>query len=296
MSQSLRRQDPGYGQGSHAIDAEDVDAFLVEPREVAEVVRTVLRSPDYRPPLLPAAAMEVHRLSMQSRVDFDAVVAVLEQDQVLASDVLRVAQSPMFARRIPPATLADAVSRLGLGNIRDIVFGVAFGGKVFRAPGYAEVMESIRGHSVATAQVARLLAKGTAVADYAFLCGLLHDVGAAAIVLALADVGRGVAPEALAGVLSDLHEEAGLLLLEAWDLPDQLRDAVAGHHRPTRCEGALALVAHVVASECGRGLQVASIETDEVSSVQLSRACKLLNLSDSGLERLRKQAASILAA
>lgn len=296
MSRSHRRHESGYGQGIHTINVDDVDAFLVDPGEVAELVHNILRSPDYRPPLLPAAAMEVHRMSMSSRVDFDAVVAVLEQDQVLASDVLRVAQSPMFARRVPPASLGDAVSRLGLGNIRDIVFGVAFGAKVFRAPGYAEVMESIRDHSVASAQIARVLAKGTAVADYAFLCGLLHDVGAAAVVLALAQAQRRVAPEALATALYELHEEAGQVLLEAWDLPQQLLSAIAAHHAPSEREGALALVAHTIASELGHPLRVTNLDVEPESASQLVRACELLRLSEAGLDRLRRDAATVLAA
>ena len=296
MRTSQRPVNPDYGRGHHVIHHEDVEELLVDPVEVRARVRAVWSAPDYHPPLLPAAAMEVHRLSREPRVDFDEVVEVLEDDQVLASDILRVAQSPAFVRRRPPSSLRDAVSRLGLSNLRDIVFGVAFQAEVFRAPGYAEVMEAVRDHSVGAAHVARLLARGTPVAEYAFLCGLLHDVGAAAVVLALAETRRSVAPEALACVVEELHEEAGAMLFDAWDLPPSLRTAVTGHHAPQTREAALALVAHEVANEAGRALWVGGQEAERVGPARFDRACEILNLRPDGLEKLRAEAAELLEA
>ncbi|MFK7989731.1 MAG: HDOD domain-containing protein [Sandaracinaceae bacterium] len=286
-------RDANYGNGSHALSSSECNAVLNRPAEVATLVRSLLRSPGYQPPRLPAAAMEIHRLSMKPRVDFAAVVDVLEGDQLLASEALRIAQSASYARAVPPASLRDAVQRLGMNNVRDIVMRAAMTSKVFRAKQYESAMESVRKHSVATGVVARLLAKGSPVGEYAYMCGLLHDVGAAAVLLALADAKRDVPLELLGEVVEELHEEAGMAMLEAWKLPPNLAGAIGNHHHPTSKEGALALIAHTVASECGFGVFIGGpIETERPERTK--DACKLLRLTPEGLDKLREQAAAAL--
>lgn len=289
-----RQRTIGYGRGEHTITTAELDELMVDPEEVRTHVRRAFAAPDYHPPRLPAVALEVQRMSTAKDVDLSAVVAVLERDPMLVSEVLRVAQSPFFARRVPPSSISEAVSRLGLSNIRDIVFGVTFSAKVMRAPGYSELSESIRKHSVASAYVARRLARGTPVAEYAFLCGLLHDIGLTAIALVLGGLGRKVAPEALMPVLRELHEEAGRVVALAWELPPSLEPAIAAHHAPSSKEAALALVAHQVAAECGFGVEVSGMDGDTSAPVSVAEACRTLRLTDEGLDALRAEADSLL--
>lgn len=253
-----------------------------------------MASPEYHPPVLPVAALEVHRLPSQSGVDLGDIVTVLERDVTLAAEVLRFARSTHFARATPPSSLRDAVSRLGLSNVRDLVFRISLESRVFRAPGYQGVMESLRGHSVASAKVARHLAAGSPQGDYTFLVGLLHDVGAVAVVLAMAQLQKKVAPESLATVIHDLHEEVGAALLESWKLPESLRAAIDGHHHPSDTHSALAYIAHTISTENGFGLDIDGFPVSTFRPVQFARACEIVRLDEAGLESLRGDAADFL--
>ena len=118
-------------------------------------------SKDYRPPVLPAVAMQVHNLTRRNDTAISDVVALVRRDPLLAADVLRRAQSPMFATKVAPRTLEDAASRLGMNGLRDLVFEVALGGKVFRAKGFEEPMDALRKHCLLVAYCTQAVAQMT---------------------------------------------------------------------------------------------------------------------------------------
>ncbi|MCA9606972.1 MAG: HDOD domain-containing protein [Myxococcales bacterium] len=286
--------DPEYGRGVHVVDSGEMDALFVDAAEVREQIRSIIGAPDYRPPLLPAAAMEVHRLSQKRDVEIRHVVETVEKDPVLAGSLLRMARSPMYAGAVPPDSLEEAVARLGLHRIRDLAFEVAMASKVFRAPGYGELMDSLRDHSVATAHAARAVGRATGRSDEAFLCGLLHDVGAVAIVLALVETGRKVAPEVLAMLISDLHEEAGEVLLHAWDLPEALVPAVTKHHVPKSPGGAVVRLAEQITDELGFGVKIGPMEVEPPQDRELLRSLDILHIDAATLEDLRREVEPVL--
>jgi HD-like signal output (HDOD) protein len=202
--------------------------------EVKRLLRQLLSSPGYRPPVLPQVAVELVQLSQRPSVQFEEVVKLLAQDPVLAARTLSIAQSAAYAARSPILSLHQATVRLGLKGMRDLVLEAALHLKVFRAPGYEQAMERLARHSAATAHVVRAVCRRTRVdAEYAFLCGLLHDVGFAVGLLALAAEGRwrGAGFEALAPVLDEVHEEAAGIVTRLWKLPEAIQGVVARHHQ-----------------------------------------------------------------
>ena len=154
---------------------------------VAHLQRT-FSSPSYKPPMLPQVAVELLQLAQQPDVDFEDAVALLEKDPVLATRVLSIAQSATYASRSPISTLHQATVRLGLKTMRDVVLEAALNLKVFRVPGFEAAMERLARHSTATAHIMRAICRRTRVeTEFAFLCGLIHDVGFAASLLALSN-------------------------------------------------------------------------------------------------------------
>jgi HD-like signal output (HDOD) protein len=229
--------------------------------EVTSRVQKTFASPAYRPPMLPAVALDVLELSQKADVDFEQVVRLLEKDPVLAAKVLSISQSAAYATRTPILSLRTAVVRLGLKTLRDIVLEAALHLKVFRVPGFEPAMARLARHSTASAHVIRAICRRTRVeTEYAFLCGLLHDVGFAAALLALSgDPQLGRAPfEALAPVVDDVHDEASGLLARLWKLPAQVQRVVARHHdlgkEPEPVSAAL-VVAEQLVWEAGAGIE-----------------------------------------
>jgi HD-like signal output (HDOD) protein len=294
--------DPTYGRGQHAIGSEGI---LVEsPEKFAARLRAHFTSPGYTPPLLPAVALEVHSLSQQPDVDADKVVAIMRKDPMLAGRVLKIAQSAAFATSGSITSLKDAVVRLGLRNLSEIAWEVSLGMRVFRSPVYAEPMEMVRRHSSACAHLSRLVSSFTSIAsEYAFLCGLLHDVGLAAALIVLGEqkgTAAGMDPTLLGVALRQCHQEASAVVARLWKLPQDVQ-LVLGHHHEVLIDGHVHPLAAVVAlaedlsRELGLGVVLYGQDCDMTSDSALTYARDALDFDRARMEKLRKEAKKLIA-
>jgi len=112
----------------------------------AELIET-FNDPEYRPPPLPSVALELMSLSNRDDATIDRVVRLLEQDEMLAGGVMRLIGSPLYAGRSRIRSLKEAVVRLGVRTVRDLVFETALHQGVFALAEYSETIEQIRRHS-----------------------------------------------------------------------------------------------------------------------------------------------------
>lgn len=221
--------------------------------QVAEGLRRVFGSPGYKPPMLPSVALEIHELSCHPDIDTNKLIGVLERDPMLAGHVLKVANSPMFRGRDAETSLRSAVLRLGLKNLGEVVFELALHMRVFRSADYTEIMEDLRRHSTACANLCRLLAtRAGQDPENAFLCGLLHDIGTAAILIVLGERRKtepALDPAVLDEVVRQIHEHVSGMLVRLWKLPDEVVEVVAHHHGKDVVESAPALSAVVALAD-----------------------------------------------
>jgi putative nucleotidyltransferase with HDIG domain len=245
----------------------------IDPVELTAAVQQALASPTFRAPTLPAVALEVMQLAARPNVQFGEVIDVLQRDPVLAARVLSIAQSAFYASRSPVMSLHQATIRLGLKTLRDLVLEAALHLKIFRVPGHDEVMARLFRHSTAVAHVTRAICRRTLVnAEYAFLCGLLHDVGFAAALLAIVDrpEWKRLPLEGIAPVLDAVHVDASGLLARQWKLPLPIQNVVSHHHdvvvngRVEQANAAL-VIAEQLCWEAGAGMLPPPDDADPMS-------------------------------
>jgi HD-like signal output (HDOD) protein len=279
----------------------------VDRSVLARMFLDAFNSPGYQPPLLPSTAIELMQIARRPDVTFPVVAGILEKEPMLASQVLRLAQSPIYRRAEPIRSLEQAASRLGLRTLADLFVQASVTAKVFRAPAYEGAMNKLRDHAVATAIVARLVCRETSHADeYAFLCGLLHDVGAAACIIVLGEKYGGgskkgepaspvVPVKAFWPVIAEIHEATAMKLADLWQLPADVR-LVIGHHHTLVVGGmvhplaAVICIAEAIATDLGHFLE------PEVDPKQRLRAEEALRLSPAQLDGIRKKAKDLLSA
>lgn len=202
---------------------------------------TIFKSPKYRPPVLPSVAIELSDLTRKSTVSYDEVVQVLQQDPLIVAGVLKVAQSPIYGGRSPVQSLKEAIQRLGINTLRDIVWQVVAGMRLFRVKGYTGTMERLQAHSVFTGCMSRVIATRAGIAaEHAFLCGLLHDVGISGTLIALVE-GEKNLPElaTLLAAIDGVHAQAGGMIAKLWGLSPAIEKVISQHH-PTSSEFATA--------------------------------------------------------
>jgi HD-like signal output (HDOD) protein len=198
----------------------------------AQLIET-FDNPEYRPPPLPGVALELLSLANRSDATIDRVVRLLEQDEMLAGGVMRLIGSPLYAGRSRIRSLKEAVVRLGVRTVRDLVFETALHQGVFRLAEYGETIEQIRRHSTVTAYIARIVCKHAKIdEEHAFLCGLLHDIGFAGLLFAVSNIEAEASPPLIQlwGEIDELHEQASRLVTKLWNLPVELQELVGHHH------------------------------------------------------------------
>lgn len=195
---------------------------------------------DVELPILPEASARIMALCEDEKADAHAIERVLERDPSLAAHVLKIANSSAYAPKEPIVSLQQAVSRLGMGAVRNIVLGASLQGRVFKVPGQQARVRSIWVHCAVTAafgrEIARKLRRNV---EAAFLCGLLHDVGRPVVLQATLDTlahrsKEPLPPALLEAAMDEFHEEFAGRMVRSWKLAEWTEAVVAHHHTPEK--------------------------------------------------------------
>jgi HD-like signal output (HDOD) protein len=166
---------------------------------------------------------------------------LIQRDMAIAGQVMRVANSALYARRTPVVTLPQAIAWLGIREIRNIAFAVALKGQVFASAYFRNELADLWRESVITAlfaqEIARLKRRNV---ESAYLCGLLHRAGMAVILnrVGAAVVKQRLTPDsAHVKKLAERHEaRVGTLLSIAWQLPPSVSAAISHWRDPPAAE------------------------------------------------------------
>jgi HD-like signal output (HDOD) protein len=180
---------------------------------------------------------------MLARRDFrmEAVIEMISEDQSLASQVLKVANSSYYAGLSSIATIKDAIVRLGAQEVANMVM-LASQYELYRSENeyLNDSMQKLWLHSLACATGAKWLAKKTGYANLvseSFMGGLLHDIGQLALLKVLDDINRKGESKAafsetlISEILDRMHEDVGYRLMKSWSLPEAYCSIAINHHK-----------------------------------------------------------------
>lgn len=195
-------------------------------------------------PSLPQVAIEVLRLAQAEDASLADIGRVVQNDPALTGKLLKVVNSSLFGMSRKISSLHEAMVVLGLRTVRVMVLSFSLVDEMNKArPGGFNYRDYWR-RSITTAVAARLFAENSvrAIADEAFISGLLCDIGMLAAARVAHDLYDPVlethheSNEPLQSVeqqlLGTTHEAVSEQLLGHWGLPEALCSAVGGHHQP----------------------------------------------------------------
>ena len=188
-------------------------------------------------PLLPTYATQVVALCSDPSSDARSIAHLLQRDPALAAHVLAIANSAAFASREPIVSLQQAIARMGVRTLADVALSIAVKTKIFRAGRHLERVQRLWRHSAITAAWAREIARSRRHSvESAFLCGLLHEVGAPVVLQAIEEIQKQCKLEFSATetdrAVETFHAQVGGRLISAWSLPQWTRIAALHHHAP----------------------------------------------------------------
>ena len=92
---------------------------------------------------LPRVCAQLAQLTAQQVTDAAQLAKLIQSDPALAGEIMRVANSPALRPRAAVVSLQQAVSWLGVAEVRNIAMAVMLRGEVFNAPGHEPESEDL---------------------------------------------------------------------------------------------------------------------------------------------------------
>jgi len=201
-----------------------------------------LASLDRLPPFSPVLDRLLATIASED-VSFAEIGLLVENDTVLAANVLRLVNSALYGFQGTVNSVRHGLAILGVTRLRNLALSLSMArlwtGRA--ASGWSPA--AFNTHSVACGILADLLAQETDVPypEGAFVAGLLHDIGkmllATSVPAEYAEIERLMAAqnrsveECEFDVIGTTHSELSGLALRKWNVPQPIARAAAFHHR-----------------------------------------------------------------
>ncbi len=193
-------------------------------------------------PVLPQVMSGILRLGDDNDTSFSDLEKLIQADMTVSTMILKVANSPLYARNGSIKSLKQAIALLGFKLVRSMVV-LASTKSIFADGKYEKFRKYVWKHSIVTAILAKAVGqrKGSNrnIQEEAFVGGLLHDIGKVilnahdrklfieAMNLSLEkEISFVEAEQKLFGFD---HQMAGKAAVQKWNLPYPF-DIIAGSH------------------------------------------------------------------
>lgn len=195
-------------------------------------------------PVIPKIMTEAMKMLDNKLTNATELSKLISKDQALVTRILTIANSPLYGLQRKVTTIDFALLILGYRELRNIITALsiieAFKNKTDK---YLDQKEFLL-HSFLTGTASKKLAEelGYTNSGEAFICGFLHDVGLSVLhrymhssfasICDMVEKDGVTYHEAELEVLGTTHENIGFFLLEKWNFPVELTNAVLYHHEP----------------------------------------------------------------
>jgi HD-like signal output (HDOD) protein len=240
---------------------------------------SAIRAADRLPLLSSVLQRSMRLLAKGEDVSIIDLGAVIEEDAVITGSVLAIANSVFYSRNGSVASVRLAIARLGVNKTRNVLLGLTVS-KCFNSVRILGLWSLARfnAHSLAAATLSDLLVQNVKSGnpEWAFMAGLLHDIGLPLLAVGLPQEFRIITANATndaeiveceRDLLGFTHFDLGAELLARWNCPRMVQEAVwscesveaANEHPPNL--GAIVKTASLLADANG----ITTFETGEDS-------------------------------
>lgn len=194
----------------------------------------------------PKVARRVMELLADAETDARSLAEVIQYDQVITANVLKICNAPYFGLSRKVSSLQEALVVIGDETLKDIIITSSsarfYKGEV--GAGYELEQGELWRHSVAVGILAKHLVGKIKEVDNgsAFTAGLLHDIGKRFLSSFVSDDFQRIMAkvnqekcswvEAEKEIIGITHAELGGIILKRWEFPEDIQRAVMGHHDP----------------------------------------------------------------
>jgi len=191
-------------------------------------------------PPFPAIAHRIMALVSRDDVSIQELGKLVRMDPSFSAELLRFANSPLFALRRAVTSLAHAIVVVGTDRVKTMATLVAVN-RMVRTSVRVEALRKVWTHSLVTAILAEEAARIARIdREGGYTAGLLHNLGSLGLMSAYPDeYSRMLAVsddygfdllETERDLFAIDHCAAGAYLAQDWNFPDELAAVIATHH------------------------------------------------------------------
>ena len=193
-----------------------------------------LKKKEFDLPPLPQVASQVLTLTSDPDADSTKLTRLIQQDPILTAKIFQTSNSAACGTKRRITSLQQAIAWLGLTTIAGTAFTLSVQSGVFNVRGYEQEVKELWVHAIASGfyakAIADLIGKN---ADIAFLCGLLHAIGKPFIIHTVNQYRQPtdspIPWTLMMELMKESYVEVGRQLAEAWEFPDEVKEALTRH-------------------------------------------------------------------
>ncbi len=195
---------------------------------------------------LPDIYFQVTSMMKDPRFSIEDIGHVIAKDPALSVRLLRLVNSPFYGFQSRIDTISRAVVVVGTDDLKNLVLATSVVDSFQQIPSDLVDMTDFWMHSIRCGVIARCLARKSFFlhSERLFLAGLLHDIGSlvlylkfprqSAEILRMSDHHREMIPVLQQKLIGFDYAEVGSVLIQNWQLPDSLFEAIACQLQPER--------------------------------------------------------------
>ena len=251
-------------------------------------------------PTVPVVLSRIIQVLDDDNSTAEEMEALILHDPSLSARILKLANSALYSFRCEVKTLSHAIPLLGLNLVKSLAIGVSiFESFVQGSKNEAVHINNLWMHSFGVGMLSQEIWKkrGTRKeAEFAFLCGLLHDLGkvvyfkkAAMHYSSLFSQERGEMDPDISAAEREYygidHASVGSMLAQSWGFPPELCSVILKHH--LTADPNAPLVAAVSLSDTTARLAGIGHDGDKRFNPQASRFQAILRLGPDEYRQLR---------
>lgn len=226
-------------------------------------------------PSVPQIITEVSLMLDSDRTSATDLCKVISQDQGIVAKILAVANSPLYGLPRRVSTIEFAVIIIGFEHIKNILVALSLV-DIFKSKSTQDWdQNSYWIHSLLTATAAKRIADDLHYpkSGEVFTAGLLHDLGLAVFQRFLNPEFKNILKkkeeDQIAHITAEeitlgfTHQDIGEFLLERWNFPPYIGEAVLYHHKPSLAKNGRVLASLIhLADYMTQRLNIGAFEWD----------------------------------
>ncbi|MFN3694602.1 MAG: HDOD domain-containing protein [Ignavibacterium sp.] len=226
--------------------------------------------------VIPKVIFELMKILDNPNTTAHELNKIISKDQALVTKILSVANSPLYGLQRKVSTIDFAILVLGFKELKSIISVISISDALKNKTDKYLNQKEFMLHSYMVGAASKKIAKdmGFQNSGEAFIAGFLHDIGISivhrylhsnfAMIFDLMESQKMTFRDAEVEVNGMTHEEIGSFLLEKWNFPAEICDAVLNHHNPGKSQLSPAMASIIsVADYMTQSLKVGELKIDK---------------------------------